>query len=75
MSDQTVDYSVLDRPDVLAYLFHPRQEWTEPGESSLAQDVMIPVEPDVMVGARFHMTGQSFPNILFFHGNGEIVSD
>jgi fermentation-respiration switch protein FrsA (DUF1100 family) len=75
MDRSRVDYTILDRPEILAYLFHPRQEWTEPGESSLGQDVMIPVEPDVMVGARFHMTGQSFPNILFFHGNGEIVAD
>jgi pimeloyl-ACP methyl ester carboxylesterase len=27
------------------------------------------------VHARFHLTGQEKPNILFFHGNGEIVSD
>jgi fermentation-respiration switch protein FrsA (DUF1100 family) len=75
MDRSRVDYAILDRPEILAYIFHPRQEWTAPGELSSAQDVMIPVEPDVMVGARFHMTEQSFPNILFFHGNGEIVAD
>lgn len=75
MNRSGVDYAILDRPEILAYLFHPRQEWNEHEESSSAQDVMIPVEPDVMVGARFHMTGKPFPNILFFHGNGEIVAD
>jgi fermentation-respiration switch protein FrsA (DUF1100 family) len=75
MSLSRVDYSILDRPEILGYLFHPRQEWTAPGESSSAQEVMIPVELDVMVGARFHMTGKPFPNILFFHGNGEIAAD
>ena len=75
MNRSGVDYAIMDRPEILAYLFHPRQEWTAPGESSSAHDVMIPVEPDVMVGARFHMTGKPFPNILFFHGNGEIVAD
>ena len=75
MSRSRVDYAILDRPEILAYLFHPRQEWTAPGESSSAQEVMIPVEPDVMVGARFHMTRKPFPNILFFHGNGEIAAD
>jgi fermentation-respiration switch protein FrsA (DUF1100 family) len=69
------DYTVLDRAEVLMNLFHPRREWPEPKDSSPAQDVMIPVEPDVMVGARFHLKGKSFPNILFFHGNGEIVAD
>jgi pimeloyl-ACP methyl ester carboxylesterase len=33
------------------------------------------VEEAVSLGARFHMTGKSAPNILFFHGNGEIVAD
>jgi fermentation-respiration switch protein FrsA (DUF1100 family) len=75
MNHPRVDYAILDRPEILAYLFHPRQEWTAPGGSSSAQDVMIPVEPDVMVGARFHMMGKPSPNILFFHGNGEIVAD
>ena len=69
------DYTVLDRPEVLMNLFHPRREWTEPKDSSPAQDVMIPVEPDVLVGARFHIKGNPLPNILFFHGNGEIVAD
>jgi len=75
MSGQTIDYSVLDRPDVLAYLFHPRPEWGGSGALSSAQDVQIPVDTDVMVGARFHLTEKTFPNILFFHGNGEIVAD
>jgi fermentation-respiration switch protein FrsA (DUF1100 family) len=75
MSGQTIDYSVLDRPDVSAYLFHPRPEWGESGSLSSAQDVQIPVDPDVVVGARFHLSEKTFPNILFFHGNGEIVAD
>lgn len=65
-----IDYSVLDRPDVFMFLFHPRTELRISN-----QDVMIPVDKDVMVGARFHTTEKSAPNILFFHGNGEIVSD
>ena len=75
MNDQTVDYSLLDRPEVLAYLFHPRPEWGEPGASSPAKDMQIPVDSDVFVGARFHLSEKAFHNILFFHGNGEIVSD
>jgi len=67
-------YSVLDRPEVSAVLFHPRPEW---GESPYpaGTDVSIPVEADVVLGGRFHMDKKESPNILFFHGNGEIVSD
>jgi hypothetical protein len=36
---------------------------------------MIPVVAEIAVGARFHLAGKSASNILFFHGNGEIVAD
>lgn len=70
-----IDYSELDRPDILTFLFHPRPEWGDPGSGDRGEDLLIPVEMDVVVGARFHMAEESAPNILFFHGNGEIVAD
>ena len=70
-----IDYSVLDRPEILMFLFHPRPEWGSPRPGSSADDVLIHVEKDVAVGARFHLAGKDAPNILFFHGNGEIVAD
>lgn len=69
-----IDYSILDRPEILTTLFHPRPEWQGP-ENHSAIDVLIPVEKDVVVGGRFHMVGETAPNILHFHGNGEIVGD
>jgi pimeloyl-ACP methyl ester carboxylesterase len=33
------------------------------------------VEKDISVGACLYPAGKSAPNILFFHGNGEIVAD
>jgi len=84
MTDKTnIDYSVLDRPEVLQFLFHPRPdlapspvqsaESAAPGK--VEQDILIPVEEGVAIGARFHMADKSGANILFFHGNGEIVAD
>ena len=70
-----IDYSELDRPEILTFLFHPRPEWGDPGSGDGGKDLLIPVEMGVVVGARFHMTEKSAPNILFFHGNGEIVAD
>ena len=77
-----IDYSALDRPEVLMFLFHPRSEsgYTSPpgaSQSSAAgsTDILIPVADGIAVGARFHMTDRSAANILFFHGNGEIVAD
>jgi alpha-beta hydrolase superfamily lysophospholipase len=70
-----IDYALLDRPEILMYLFHPRPEFGLPVSVSGRKDIMIPVESEVAVGARFHLSGKSACNILFFHGNGEIVAD
>jgi fermentation-respiration switch protein FrsA (DUF1100 family) len=70
-----IDYSILDRPEILMFLFHPRQEGGLMPRQGSGMDVSIPVEPDVSIGACFHMAGKTDPNILFFHGNGEIVAD
>jgi len=74
-SETNVDYSVLDRPEILMFLFHPRQESGFMPRQSSGLEVSIPVEPDITIGARFHMDDKANPNILFFHGNGEIVAD
>jgi pimeloyl-ACP methyl ester carboxylesterase len=69
------NYTALDRPEVLMFLFHPRRELENTGTRSNGIDIMIPVEKDEKIGARFHMADKKGPNILFFHGNGEIVAD
>ena len=76
MATNTKDnYSVLDRPEVLRLLFHPRKELEPNPTSTHGIDITIPVEKDEKIGARFHMDKKQGPNILFFHGNGEIVAD
>lgn len=65
------DYSALDHPGILAYIFHPRSSMRPPGPD----DILIPVAEDVHIGACFHVAGKNAPTILFFHGNGEIVTD
>ena len=67
------DYSVLDHPMVLNYIFHPRPE--DGSREITDTDVLIPVADKVYIGACFHLCDKQAPTILFFHGNGEIVSD
>ncbi|WP_319409330.1 alpha/beta fold hydrolase [uncultured Desulfosarcina sp.] len=69
------DYSALDSPDVLMFLFHPRKTPGPVNGGGRFKEILIPVEGDVHVGARFHMAHAKGPTILFFHGNGEIVAD
>ncbi len=67
------DYTALDRPEVLSRLFHPRKDFGFNPEPQ--NTILIPVEKDVSIGSAFHLSGADHPSILFFHGNGEIVSD
>lgn len=67
------DYSALDRPEFLRFVFYPRGDFTPPPPNST--DHLIPVESDISISCRFHVHSQSSPSILFFHGNGEVVSD
>jgi len=77
LSMSKLDYSRFDRPEILQVLFHPRPEFGglfgRGSETGL--DVMIPVAPGIAVGGRFHLSQPDGVNILFFHGNGEIVAD
>jgi fermentation-respiration switch protein FrsA (DUF1100 family) len=70
-----IEYSKLDRPEILMFLFHPRPEWGDLQSGGGVEDMLIEVEKNVVIGARFHAAGKDAPTMLFFHGNGEIVAD
>ncbi len=67
-----VDFSLLDRPDILSVMFYPRRDMT-PGPPE-ADDLAIPVD-GATLHARFHPNDPAGPVVLFFHGNGEVVAD
>ena len=68
------DYSKLDHPEILSHIFFPQQEAVTPLPPG-ACDLTITMEPGVSIGCRFHIRDPSAPCILYFHGNGETVSD
>ena len=74
-----IDYSALDRLGINRYLFYPRPDYestqTPSFSGAVSQNILIPVETDVVIGATFHAGKKHWPNVLFFHGNGEIASD
>jgi hypothetical protein len=70
-----INYSKLDRPEILMLLFHPRPEWATTEPVPGCYEVIIPVEKEVALGAKFHLSETGAPVILFFHGNGEIAAD
>ncbi len=72
--EQKRTYEKLDRPEVVAALFYPRQDKTAVPIG--AQDHGIEVEAGVVLGGRFFLAADpAAVNLLFFHGNGEVVAD
>ncbi|MCK4387981.1 MAG: alpha/beta hydrolase [Dehalococcoidia bacterium] len=72
MAEQ-LDYSILDQPEVLSFIFFPRKDVTEAPAN--ASDYLIPVDKDVSISCRFYVHSQRAPSMIYFHGNGEVVSD
>ncbi|MCX5845315.1 MAG: alpha/beta hydrolase, partial [Deltaproteobacteria bacterium] len=70
-----IDYQSFDNPMITRSLFYPRPEIGSSPAGGSAESILIPVEEGVVVGARFHRAGMEAANMLFFHGNGEIVAD
>ena len=68
-----IDYSPLDQPFLRQFIFYPRKDFTPcPGN---AFDLSVGVTGGASIACRFYMGQREWPWILFFHGNGEVVSD
>jgi pimeloyl-ACP methyl ester carboxylesterase len=67
------DYSQIDRSPLLGFLFYPRRDFTPCPQGAL--DFFVPVDPGVSISCRFYLRDKGWPQILHFHGNGEVVSD
>ena len=66
---------LLDRPEVLGVLFHPRREPGVPQIRAGVHTVRLEVENNLHVGGKIFVAGPRAPIVVFFHGNGEIASD
>ncbi|NOY70381.1 MAG: alpha/beta hydrolase [Deltaproteobacteria bacterium] len=68
------DLAVLDRPEIVNFLFYPRREsGAKTPENVICKE--IPMPDGTPVGIRMHCPSPDLPVILFFHGNGEIAQD
>jgi fermentation-respiration switch protein FrsA (DUF1100 family) len=69
------DYTEMDKKELLSFIFHPRKEYAGSGETEKGHNIMISVSDKVSVHGMWFFKDKAAPTILFFHGNGEIVSD
>lgn len=67
------DFRLLDRPEVLSFMFYPRPQAAPPPAG--ARDLFVDVAAGVAVHCRWHPLAAGAPAVLFFHGNGEVVAD
>ena len=68
-----IDYSSLDQPFLLQFIFYPRKDFTPCPRNGF--DLSVWVGNGASISCRFYMGHHEWPWILFFHGNGEVVSD
>lgn len=73
MAEKT--YTVLDRPEIVAVLFHPRRDFVPSAPAKGARVVRLPVAPGIEIGGKIFPGPAGAPVIVYFHGNGEIASD
>ncbi|MEN6390657.1 MAG: alpha/beta fold hydrolase [Syntrophomonas sp.] len=67
------DYARLDHPVLQQLLFYPRNDHDQapPG----AFDYPVPVDEGVHIVCRFYTGQESWPWLIYFHGNGEVACD
>lgn len=66
-------FETLDNPLIRQFIFYPRRDFTRP--PSDATDYFVQVEPGVAISTRLYTADRRAPTIIYFHGNGEVVSD
>lgn len=66
--------ALMDNPQVLQLLFHPRKESRNTPPTD-AVDIDTVVGDGIRIGCRAYTVSKTAPIIIFYHGNGEIVAD
>jgi hypothetical protein len=74
MTQNPKDRHLLDRPEINSLIFYPRPDFS-PQPPPKAEDRLFPVADGTLIGGRFYLTKPEDPQVIFFHGNGEIASD
>jgi alpha-beta hydrolase superfamily lysophospholipase len=75
MAKTETSRTILDRPEVLRVIFHPRREPSSADVASAARSISVEVEQGICIGGRLYPAGRDAPAILLWHGNGEIAAD
>jgi alpha-beta hydrolase superfamily lysophospholipase len=75
MAEPWPELEALDRPEILEFIFYPRRDFLEKSAADNVIAGSIPVDEAVSISYGFYFDDKKHPNVLFFHGNGEVASD
>jgi alpha-beta hydrolase superfamily lysophospholipase len=75
MAESWEQFEILDHPTLLNLIFYPRRQTYRLPDSEHLMSFLLPVEQDVSISCCFFVEDKSCPNILFFHGNGEVAAE
>ena len=75
MHESWHDYKILDHPAILNFIFYPRADDYELPDTERSTGFLAPVGDGISISCRFFFGNKKNANVLFFHGNGEIVAD
>jgi alpha-beta hydrolase superfamily lysophospholipase len=75
MTEFDRNIELMDRPEIIYRLFFPRREDPEELGPRNGATHFVQVAESISIGCRFYPAGKDSPNILYFHGNGEIAAD
>ncbi len=66
-------YASIDNSPLISFIFYPRKDFLPGPRNSV--DLTVEVEGGININCRFYFNDYKDPWILYFHGNGEVVSD
>ncbi len=69
------DYTRLDNSPAMSYIVYPRETFTSCPKYGFDHFVPVGGAEEAVVHCRFYKNDDNGPWILYFHGNGEVVSD
>ncbi len=75
MTESWEEFEILDHPSLLNFIFYPRRELFPATDSERVKSIALPVEEGISISCHFFIGNKSDPNILFFHGNGEVAAE
>jgi fermentation-respiration switch protein FrsA (DUF1100 family) len=73
-TETMIKAAALDHPMISRFLFHPRKAPFMQGTTGI-KEVVVDLKDGAAIGCRLHLGKKENPNIIFFHGNGEIAHD